>query len=421
MVRDASVNTVTRILFHINDFGRGGTETALMSWLRTLDRTRFQIGLSIAYPTADFERIYCARLPEDIKVHFLADQPWKHAMNTRKREGRETALSRFVTRCAVRPLLGVLFRRTLREIAADYDVICDFDLTLGKHAGAFGKPWIGVNHFSFAARLAGKAKRVRRATRRYNRYACLAALNEQMAAEALDIFGDKLPQLSLLPNVVELETVRKLAGTSVEVRVANYIVSVARLDEGQKDHSTLLRAYALLISQRSVEEDLVFVGDGVDRGRLEALAQELGIASRVHFLGFHANPFPYMRHARAFVLSSRFEGLPMVLIEAMALGTPVIATDCPTGPRTLLGGIEGDGREQAGLLVPVGDHAALAQAIERVLTDESVRTRLVDAAQRTAEAYGPESASQRMGALVTRARTRGPLVGGRSAAALSAT
>ncbi len=411
---------MTRILFHINDFGRGGTETALMSWLRTLDRERFQIGLSIAYPTADFERIYRDRLPADIKVHFLADRPWKSSANTRKREGKESPMSRFFARCALRPVLGVVFRRTLREIAADYDVICDFDLTLGKHAGAFGKPWIGVSHFSFAARLAGRAKKVRRATRRYNRYACLAALNEQMAAEVLDIFGDKLPQPSLLPNVVELDTVRQLAGASVEVPVADYIVSVARLDEGQKDHSTLLRAYRSLIESGRITEDLVFVGDGADRGRLEALAQELGIAARVHFLGFHANPFPYMRHARAFVLSSRYEGLPMVLIEAMALGTPVIATDCPTGPRTLLGGVEGDLREPAGLLVPVGDHEALAGAIERVLTDEDARAHLIAAALRKAEAYGPASASQRMEALVKRARSAESRLGGTAAAALSA-
>jgi glycosyltransferase involved in cell wall biosynthesis len=127
----------------------------------------------------------------------------------------------------------------------------------------------------------------------------------------------------------------------------------------QKDFSTLLRAFALVRRERPMR--LVIVGDGEERARLCALAHQLGIDEDVLLAGFDANPYRYMRRASVFVLSSRWEGLPNVLIEAMACGAPVVSTDCPSGPREILE----DGKW--GRLVPVGDSVALAHAILETL------------------------------------------------------
>jgi glycosyltransferase involved in cell wall biosynthesis len=123
----------------------------------------------------------------------------------------------------------------------------------------------------------------------------------------------------------------------------------------EKDFSTLLRAFALVRRERPMR--LVIVGDGEERARLCALAQQLGVNQEVLLVGFDPNPYRYMRRASVFVLSSRWEGLPNVLIEAMACGTPVVSTDCPSGPREILE----DGKW--GILVPVGDPDKLAEAI----------------------------------------------------------
>ena len=140
------------------------------------------------------------------------------------------------------------------------------------------------------------------------------------------------------------------------------LLSVGRLAP-QKDHPTLLRAFARLRQRRPAR--LMIAGKGSPKhiDRVYQLAAELGVRADVEVLGFLPNPLPYMARATLFVLSSRFEGFSNVVLEALACGTPVVSTDCPSGPREILD----DGA--FGALVPVGDDRALAEAIERTLND----------------------------------------------------
>jgi glycosyltransferase involved in cell wall biosynthesis len=132
------------------------------------------------------------------------------------------------------------------------------------------------------------------------------------------------------------------------------ILGVGRLT-AQKDFPTLLRAFAEVRRQRAAR--LIILGEGEDRSALTALAEELGVAQDVDLPGFRDNALAYMASSALFVLSSAWEGLPTVLIEALAVKTPVVSTDCPSGPREILQ----EGR--LGALVPVGDAAALAAAM----------------------------------------------------------
>jgi glycosyltransferase involved in cell wall biosynthesis len=139
------------------------------------------------------------------------------------------------------------------------------------------------------------------------------------------------------------------------------VVSVGRLSP-QKDFGTLLRAFALVRDRRPAR--LVILGEGPERGSLEKLVSELGLVDAASLPGWVANPYPWMVHAGAYVLSSRWEGLPSVLIEALYCGVPIVATDCLSGPREILD----DGEH--GLLVPVGDVEALARGIESALAGD---------------------------------------------------
>jgi glycosyltransferase involved in cell wall biosynthesis len=136
------------------------------------------------------------------------------------------------------------------------------------------------------------------------------------------------------------------------------ILGVGKLSS-EKDFSTLIRAFALVRQHRPAR--LVILGEGPERPLLEALVQDLGIAQDVALPGFVANPYAWMKRASLFVLSSLFEGLSTVLVEAMAVGTPVVSTDCPGGVREILA--EGD----YGIIVPRREAAALAEAIRTTL------------------------------------------------------
>jgi glycosyltransferase involved in cell wall biosynthesis len=135
-------------------------------------------------------------------------------------------------------------------------------------------------------------------------------------------------------------------------------VAVGRL-RPQKDFRTLLQAFSRVRAKRPAR--LLILGEGPERPQLEDLARELGIADDVSLPGSVENPYAYLSRAVAFVLSSRWEGLPTVLIEALACGLPVIATDCPSGPREILAG----GRY--GRLVGVNAIDDLAAAMEAAL------------------------------------------------------
>jgi len=124
----------------------------------------------------------------------------------------------------------------------------------------------------------------------------------------------------------------------------------------QKDFPTLIQAFARVWQARPVR--LLILGEGEERPALEALVRKLGLEPDVSLRGFVKNPYPYMAQASLFVLSSRWEGLGNVLIEALYCGAPLISTDCPSGPREILR----DG--QYGQLVPVGDVTALTQAMK---------------------------------------------------------
>lgn len=171
----------------------------------------------------------------------------------------------------------------------------------------------------------------------------------------LGLSGDRI---HVVRNPVDVDRLRHLAEIGQPLPGhdhAPYVVSLGRLAE-QKDHHTLLKAYSA--SALRASHRLVIVGGGEWYGRVRDWVDELGLADCVLFIGAMDNPYRVLADAKLHVLSSRWEGYPNVLLEALALGVPVVSTDCPHGPREILGG----GRY--GRLVPVDNPAALALAMD---------------------------------------------------------
>jgi glycosyltransferase involved in cell wall biosynthesis len=186
------------------------------------------------------------------------------------------------------------------------------------------------------------------------------------------------PRIQLAPNPVVTPELYALAAEPLDhpwlaPGQPPVILGVGRL-EPQKDFPTLLKAFAQVRRQRPCR--LVILGEGKLREELQRLATELGIAADVEMPGFVANPYAWMARAALFVLSSLWEGSPNGLTEALAVGVPLVATNCPSGPFEILEG----GRW--GPLVPMGDPAGLAVAMLATLEHPPAREDLQQAAQR---------------------------------------
>ncbi len=214
--------------------------------------------------------------------------------------------------------------------------------------------------------------------RLYPRAEQVICVSRGVAADLQALTGLPAERLPVIYNpVVTPELARQAAKPSghpwLDTPDGPPVVLAAGRLHYQKDFPTLLRAFAALRRQRPAR--LVLLGEGRDRRALGTLARQLGIAGDLDMPGFVDNPFAFMARAALFTLSSRYEGLPGVLIQAMACGCPVVSTDCPSGPAEIL--------EQGrwGRLTPVGDTGALASAMSATLDTPADRAALAGRAQ----------------------------------------
>jgi len=198
----------------------------------------------------------------------------------------------------------------------------------------------------------------------YIRADSIVAVSQGVADDLSSLIGST-PPVEVIYNPVSVSRVRELAAKSpehlwFEPGQPPVILGVGRL-EAQKDFSTLLKAFARVRQTHSAR--LVILGEGKLESELKAEVSELGLDDCVDFAGFVDNPYAFMRAASLLVLSSAWEGLPNVLIQAMACGTAVVSTNCPSGPDEILES------GQWGRLVPVSDEQSLAKAIVATLDD----------------------------------------------------
>lgn len=216
----------------------------------------------------------------------------------------------------------------------------------------------------------------------YPRADGIIAVSDGVREDLIQHFRVPADRTVVIHNPYNIEAIRALAAAPAPDRPGKpYIVAVGRLVPS-KNYPMLIRAFAA----SSFGGDLIILGEGPERETLSAKIERAGVQGRVHLPGHRSNPFPLVRHATLYASASNYEGFPNAMAEAMVLGRPVVSTNCRSGPAELLQGEAqpraGVAAAQCGFLVPVGDVAALAEALTLM------------AEPGTAHAYGARAAGR---------------------------
>ena len=380
-----------RVLFVISRFLDGGIDTVLVELLKNLVRNSSTLhgSLAITHKMAGKE-VFIDQIPSDVDVHYIVDERWLLWYKRWKLDGHRNHLLSMLDEAFLNPIRKYLQRRRFRRLQKDVDVVIDID----SHAHSM-IDWslltlnIAYFHFSFQHLLDTHPHYMRRTAKGLAHYDYVVSISKEMALEGARLFPWLRDKLVTIYNAVRRGRLLHLAAEEVthplwyRLSHEGFMLAVERLEESQKDLTTLIEAYAVLTQKMSYVPDLVVLGEGKDRNTLQNLIDQRGLTEHVHLLGFTQNPYPWMKRAQLMVHSSKFEGLPTVLIEALMLGKQIVASDCPTGPREILA----DGK--AGVLVPVGDVQAMADAMHAVLTDVALQERLREGVRNQTTLFQP--------------------------------
>ena len=257
-----------------------------------------------------------------------------------------------------------------------FDVTIDFDMSLGKYLDVVDSKKIGWLHFSLIGKRKDKRKG-KRFEKRLEKYDKIIAICDEMKEEAKNLFNVPKEKLERLYNPFDIEKVKREMLNETEVTEEDkkylqedYMVAVSRLVKG-KGREDLIEIYSKL-KEKGVKEKLYILGDGNQKQVLQNEIEKLNLQNDVFLLGQKKNPYPWMKNAKIFLHTSYGEGLPTVFLESMICGTPVIAYDCPTGPKDILG------KNEYGVLVKTGDKAKFEEEIIKLLLNTDKQQEYID-------------------------------------------
>ncbi|MDQ8755447.1 glycosyltransferase [Sphingosinicella sp. LHD-64] len=380
-----------RILFVINSLAGGGAERVMATLLRHSGDRRDRYAMSLALLD---EEASAYAPPEWLPVHRLDSGGGLVRSARRLRalvgETRPDLVLSFLTRSNVAACLATAGR--------------DVPFAISER----------VNTSAHLPRnISGRVSRtlVRRA---YPRARRVIAVSEGVAEDLSANFGVARARVRVLANPVDGDLIRARAQEPDSLPVDGpYVVAMGRLVPN-KNFALLIDAFA----DAAVPGKLVILGEGPERDALERRIAARNLGGRVLLPGFLDNPFPLIAGADCYVLPSNAEGFPNGLVEAMALGLPVISTDCPSGPSEILaerprGGLTGLDCAAHGLLVPCDDHAALAEGLRRY-QDPDFRQRYAAAARARADAFSVAASVGRYWEVIEEALADAPLAAPRT-------
>lgn len=340
-----------KILVLHGHLSMGGEERVLLNVLRNLIELGYNVDLLITWNHGE-NNLFENEIPKKVNYEFLFDN-----YNGKSKIIKEIYRLRTKT----------TYLKKVEKIIEEkkYDVIIDYSSNLLKYKNFDIKvPIFAWIHFSltFGEKLSGE--KIEKYKKQYKKYDKILTICDTMRDEFVEILGMDKTKVELVYNPINLEIIRKKA-EDVNPKYGNYLkedyfLQVSRLTQ-QKQPEHLVDIYYKL-KQRGIKEKLYFIGNGEKVKLIRQKIKEYNLEDDIILLGQIENPYSFFKNAKLFLHTAKYEGLPTVLLESLAFGTPVVAYDCPTGPKDILGK-----NSEYGELIPLNDKDTFVKRVYELI------------------------------------------------------
>lgn len=335
-----------KILFYTTFLTQGGgIEVVTERYMEKLLADGFKVDLYIDYNMGE-QNVREKNINKKIKIKYLKPEKISKLIYYFRTQGKKNKIFNIPLYILILVSDYIIWKKEIDNVKKEkYDATITFFQFLPSYLTKVNGP----KHFIF---LHGSINKFFLGIRKFfkrnyfkklNKFDYICTVSEEMGKELLELepsFKDK--QITLY-NPIDFDEVKIKANDDTNLSEEDkkllkdkYICSVGRLDESQKDFTTLIKAYYELKKDNLIEEKLYLIGDGPDKDKLQYLVVRLNLEESIIFLGRKDNPYIWMKNSKLFILSSKYEGFPTVLIEALILNVPILSSDCPTGPKEIL-------------------------------------------------------------------------------------
>ena len=356
-----------KILFYTSGVGLGGVEKVILEVLKAIDKNKFDIKLGLQYEN---ENLFESEIPREIEYKYMLPQKVINKSlyyRSKKKNIFYKLMYSFMLRYE-----KYIIRKNYLEFLKDREIIIDFK------SGDFLK-LINLNkdikkicwlhgEITKLNRYEERKNKLRNQLKKCNKIICICNEMKENIIKEMPEIEDKL---EMIYNPFDIEKIKKLSENILELSEKEkkllkdkYIIMVSRLDKYQKDIITLIKSFSLFC-EKNANFKLYLLGEGPDRKTIEEKIKELNLEDKILLLGVKKNPYPWIKNAELLIHSSKYEGLPTVLIEALILKKMIISTNCPTGPKEILE------NGKYGSLVDIGDYKAMADEMYELLNENS--------------------------------------------------
>ena len=361
------------VLFYNGSLRMGGIERILVEVLQNINREKISIDLVIEDGIRSLN-VFEKDIPKDIKIYYL-----KPEVVIKKtdfyRQRRKNIFYKIIYNLMMN-YESYLKKKNLKKIAKNkkYDVVIDFDMGLSKYIDLIeSNKKIAWVHSSIE-NWYQKKSRIKRLGERLKKYDVVVTICDEMKKNTIKLYPFLQEKILRIYNPFNFERILKNAEEyylDTEVMKKDFAVSVMRLTENSKDFDTLIKAWQIL-EKKNINFKLYILGEGIDKEKIENKIKLANQEENIILLGNVKNPYPWIKNSKMLIHSSKFEGLPTVLIEALILNKIVISSNCVSGPKEILE------NGKIGYLYEVGDYKRLAALIVNNLENSNLNTEMLN-------------------------------------------